>query len=109
MSFWAGSYVQGSKTYIIISGRKTKMAKVTLSWPASPAAEQVTGYSVSMDGAVVGTPTAPTYVVDPVTPGVHSFAVAPVNIWGSGPASDAKATPGQASKIPNLTISITVP
>ena len=85
------------------------MAKVTLSWPASPAAEQVTGYSVSMDGTVVGTPAAPTYVVDPVTPGVHAFTVSPVNIWGAGPASDPKATPAQASKIAGLTIVITVP
>jgi hypothetical protein len=108
MSSWVGSRAQGSKTYIIISGRKTKMAKVTLSWPASPAVEQVTGYGVSMDGTVVGTPSAPTYVIDPVTPGVHTFAVAPVNIWGPGPLSDSKATPAAASKISSLDISITV-
>lgn len=84
------------------------MAKVTLSWPASPADEQVTGYSVTMDGTVVGTPTAPTCVVDPVTPGVHSFSVAPTNIWGPGPTSDSKATPPAAGKIGSLSISITV-
>lgn len=83
------------------------MAKVKVSWPASPADEQVVGYQVQMDGAVVGSPTAPELTVE-VQPGLHTFAVAPVNVWGPGPLSDSVATPKAASKIASLTIAITV-
>jgi hypothetical protein len=107
MSFWAGVLVRSNKTLIIISGRKTKMAKVTLSWPPSPADEQVSHYQVKMDDAEIGISTEPTFVKDNVQPGVHNFTVAPVNGWGPGPASDSKLTPPAASKIPSLSITIT--
>ena len=83
------------------------MAKVTLSWPASPADENVSKYRVKMDGVVAGEPTEPTLMIT-ADPGVHEFSVAPVNAWGPGPVSDSAVTPNAASKIPSLSITITV-
>jgi hypothetical protein len=83
-------------------------ATVTLSWTPSPAAEQVTKYNVYGDGGLLGSPTSPDFVINLVTPGVHSFTVAPVNVWGEGPMSDPVLTPPACSNITNVAISITV-
>lgn len=81
------------------------MAQVKLSWPPSPVDEGVTGYQVKMDDALVGSPAVAELTLE-VAPGVHSFSVAPVNIWGAGPQSDAVSTPKAASKIASLTFTI---
>ncbi len=83
------------------------MAQVKITWPASPADEQVTGYQVLMDGEIIGTPAEPEFTAG-VEPGVHTFAVASVNLWGPGPMSDSKATPAAATKITGVNLAIAV-
>jgi hypothetical protein len=84
------------------------MANVVLSWPANPTEEEVTGYNVFQDGNSVGSTTTPGITVPDVAPGVHEFVVAPVNVWGQGPLSDPVKTPLACSKIPSVSISISI-
>ena len=83
-------------------------ATVVLSWPANPADEQVSSYNVYRDGTVVGSPTSPGFTDTGVAPGVHSYEVAAVNIWGEGPHSDPVTTPAPCTKVVNVTINVSV-
>ena len=84
------------------------MAKVVLAWPANPPEENVTGYSVFQDGTKIGTVAEPTIEIPNITPGVYAFNVAPINGWGDGPLSDPAMTPPAASKIPSISLTITI-
>lgn len=84
------------------------MASVTATWTPNAAAEGVTKYRLYQDGALVGEPTASTFTVQNVTPGVHSYQVSAVNVWGETAKSAAVATPPGASVPSGLTITINV-
>lgn len=84
------------------------MANVVLTWPANPAEEQVTGYNIFQDGNQVGSTAETNFSINDIAPGVHEFTVAPVNVWGQGPLSDAVKTPPACSKIPSVSISIQI-
>lgn len=59
----------------------------TLLWDANPASDQVTNYTVRLDGTLVGNPTTPTQAVVFTTAGAHALTVTATNIWGTSPAT----------------------
>jgi hypothetical protein len=60
----------------------------TLAWDAEAAAFNVTNYTVSLDGTVIGNPTGTTQAVTFTTLGTHMLTVTSTNVFGvSGPAS----------------------
>lgn len=84
------------------------MANVVLTWPANPPEEEVTGYNIFEDGNQVGSTAETNFTVADVPAGLHTFEVAPVNVWGQGPLSDPVKTPPACSKIPSVSISIQI-
>jgi hypothetical protein len=66
--------------------------------PASSGAGPVTSYRVSLDGAVVSSPTGTSVVVEDPGPGAHTITVAAVSAAGQGPAATATATVADLSK-----------
>ncbi len=84
------------------------MAEVKLTWNASPENEQVSGYRVYQDGLPAGTIGLPEFVIPDVAPGVHSYEVAALNIWGEGPKSDPVSTPAVPGKVSGVQISINI-
>ncbi len=60
----------------------------TLAWDAEDPSLNVTLYTVSLDGAVVGNPTGTTQSVTFTTQGVHTLSVTATNAFGvSAPAT----------------------
>lgn len=55
----------------------------TLAWDANAAADAVTHYTVTLDGVVVGSPTAPSQAVTFATVGSHVLTVTATNVWGT--------------------------
>lgn len=84
------------------------MAQVKLNWTANDAVEQVTGYNVYQDGALLGVSPTTEYIAADVAPGAHVFEVAAANVWGEGPKSDPVSTPSAPSKVGGVSIAITV-
>jgi hypothetical protein len=84
------------------------MAQVKLNWTANPEAEQVTGYNVYGDGALIGVSPTTEFIAADVPPGAHVYEVAAVNKWGEGPKSDPASTPAAAGKVVGVSISINV-
>ena len=72
----------------------------TVAWaaPASSGAGPVAGYRVSLDGAVVSSPTSTSVVLKDPGPGQHTITVAAVSAAGQGPAATATATVADLSK-----------
>jgi hypothetical protein len=66
--------------------------------PASSGAGPVASYRVSLDGAVVSSPTGTSVVVKDPGPGAHTITVAAVSAAGQGPAATATATVADLSK-----------
>ena len=72
----------------------------TVAWaaPASSGAGPVAGYRVSLDGAVVSSPTSTSMVLTDPGPGQHTITVAAVSAAGQGPAATATTTVAALSK-----------
>lgn len=95
-------------------------ATINIGWDASPAADQVTKYVIYEQvgtnwvklgevNAVPGTP--PTYAIQNATIGVHTYAVAAVNVWGESTKSTPITTPPSAGTPANvrvITVTVTV-
>lgn len=59
----------------------------TFTWDANPASEQVTSYTVRLDGVVIGTPATPGQPFTIATAGAHTLSVTAANVWGVGPTA----------------------
>lgn len=60
----------------------------TLVWDANPPEDNVTNYTVRLDGTIVGNPTIPSQTITFTTAGKHILTVTATNEWGtSGPAT----------------------
>jgi hypothetical protein len=90
-------------------------ADLTVSWPAAPAADQVTHYEVFMGtngtpgevGSLVATTTNTTHTFADVTEGnTYSVAVRAVNLAGPGLFSDNVATAGPPGKTGAVTLTV---
>lgn len=81
---------------------------VIANWSANAPAEQITGYKVIWDNAVVATVTNTTYTIRSVTTGPHELKVRAVNSLTEGPDSDPLAVnvPALPSKVTNVTATI---
>ena len=55
----------------------------TLVWDANAPTDAVTNYTVRLDGAVAGSPTAPSQAVTFTTVGAHVLTVTATNLWGT--------------------------
>ena len=84
------------------------MNTVKVTWNPNDPAEGVTGYNIYQDGALAGNSTTADFTVQNVTPGVHKYEVAAVNIWGEGPKSDPVSTPNVPSKVVGVQIAINI-
>jgi|RhiMetdeSRZDD1v2_1073273.scaffolds.fasta_scaffold5047482_1 hypothetical protein len=76
------------------------MTKIVLSWPANPAAEQVTKYQVfwsqnggAFSSAGFATGGATSFEIVSPPPGVHAFKVKALNLAGASPDSPVASTP----------------
>lgn len=70
--------------FIVTVHAQTLPATKTLAWDcASCAADGVTGFQVTLDGATAGTPTGMTQAVTFTTAGAHTLTVRSVNLWGT--------------------------
>lgn len=90
-------------------------ADLTVTWPAAPAAEQVTHYEVWMGtngvpgvgGGLVATTPDTNYTFTNITPGQsYSIAVRAVNLAGPGAFSDNVATAPPPGKVGTPVISV---
>lgn len=84
------------------------MPSIMVNWSPNPPEEEISSYSVHMDGALVGSTPAPSFEIPEVTPGVHVIEIAAVNAWGPGPGSDPVRTPVAPSKPGGVVISIVI-
>jgi hypothetical protein len=67
---------------IVTLSAQTLPVSKTLVWDANPASDAVTNYRVSVDGTVIGSPTAPSQTITLATAGSHTLTVVAVNAWG---------------------------
>ncbi len=67
-------------------------ATKTLAWDPNAAGDGVINYVITLDGAVIGSPTGTTQAVTFSSAGPHTLSVAAVNIWGQGPAAPLAVT-----------------
>jgi len=81
---------------------------VKVTWNPNAPEEGVTGYNVYQDGALAGNSTTTDFTVQNVTPGIHKYEVAAVNLWGEGPKSDPVSTPAIPSKPAGVQIAINI-
>ena len=86
-----GSACAGASGVAILAAQSLPVTK-TLAWDANPVAEGVLHYTVTMDGVLVGAPTATTQAVTFTTPGAHTLTVSATNQWDTGPASTLLVT-----------------
>ncbi len=82
-------------------------AEVTVSWDASPVAEEVTHYTVWVDGVNAAEPTDNQQVLD-LEPGIHEVTVTAHNLWASSEHSEMVTTPPVASIPANVRVTVTV-
>lgn len=59
----------------------------TVVWDPNPATDQVTLYTVTLDGTTIGTPTTPSQQFTVTTAGAHTLTVSATNLWGTSPAT----------------------
>lgn len=87
-----------SVTATLLSGP----TRVALTWTASSDTVGVTGYEVSRDGTVVGTPAGPSFTDDAAAPGDHTYSVVALDAAGnrSDPATAQVTVPAPASLAP---------
>lgn len=72
---------------IVVEAQTLPIAK-TLSWNANPAGDNVTNYTVTEDGTVIGNPTVPSQSVTFTSLGTHTLTVTATNSFGtSAPAT----------------------
>jgi len=57
----------------------------TAVWDANPVSENVTNYTVTLDGVVVGNPTSTSQSVVFTTAGAHVLTLTATNLWGTSP------------------------
>lgn len=57
---------------VLVVNAQTLPATKTATWTANPAADQVTKYTVRLDGSVVGSPTGTSQAVTFATGGAHT-------------------------------------
>ena len=91
----------GAASVAIVSAQSLPVTK-TLAWDPNPPAEGVLHYTVTMDGVIVGSPTATTQAVIFTTPGAHTLTVSATNQWDTGPASPLVVT----VIIPTMTVNL---
>ena len=84
------------------------MNTVKVTWNPNAPEEGVTGYNIYQDGALAGNSNTADFIVQNVTPGIHQYEVAAVNIWGEGPKSDPVSTPNVPSKVVGVQIAINI-
>lgn len=65
---------------IVLDAQTLPITK-TVAW--DDADTLITSYTVTLDGATIGTPTGQTLAVTFATPGVHTIVVTATNLWGS--------------------------
>jgi hypothetical protein len=75
-SFWPRGHV------FVIHAQSLPITK-TLVWDANPVGDGVTGYTVRLDGVVIGNPTLPSQAFTVTTVGAHTLTVVATNTWGS--------------------------
>lgn len=72
---------------VIVEAQTLPVAK-TLTWTANPAGDNVTNYTVTEDGVVLGNPTTASQAVTFTTLGTHTLTVTATNTFGtSAPAT----------------------
>ena len=81
-----GSYLFFSDRIIKIRAQALPITR-TATWDANPANENVTNYTVTLDGAAVGNPTGNTQQVVFTTVGMHELKVTATNLWGTSTAA----------------------
>ncbi|MDR3543274.1 MAG: fibronectin type III domain-containing protein, partial [Desulfosporosinus sp.] len=70
----------------------------TISWPANPTSDNVTGYNVYSDGSLVATVTSPSFNYSSLPAGTHSITVTALNSLGeSTPSTPVSVTSGTGS------------
>jgi len=88
-------------------------ATVDLDWDDNPAGEGISNYIVYEDNggsfsAVTSSQISEVSILA-VVPGVHTYVVTAINVWGEGPQSDSVTTPSAASAPQGLVIVVIVP
>lgn len=72
---------------VVVEAQSLPIAK-TLVWSANPATDNVTNYTVTEDGTVIGNPTVPSQSITFNSLGTHTLTVTATNSFGtSGPAT----------------------
>lgn len=74
----------------------------TVSWDALPATDGVLNYNVTLNGALVGSPTTTSLVISVPAAGTYLVGVSAVNQWGENTPTTVSVkinTPGQIVNI----------
>ena len=70
-----------------------------LVWDANPADQQVTKYTIYRDGIKIGETSATTYDLAGISPGIYTFTVRAVNVWGESADSNPAVSPALAGNV----------
>lgn len=88
---------------------QNNMSQINLSWPANPASEAITSYSIvqSKDGGPfnpLGTSPTPSFSIANPGPGVYAWKVKATNLVGTGPESAVANGPTLPSAPGEITV-----
>lgn len=75
---------------------------VSIEWDANPVGDNVTSYSVSVNGSPVGTTSGTSQLFSVPSAGTYTASVVATNGFGDGPAGQAilvAAVPGQVATV----------
>lgn len=87
------------------------MIIANVSCEPNPVDEAISGYNFYLDGVLQGNAPVPTFSIENISGGTHSFEVSAFNLLGEGPKSDPFTMlipSGSPSKTVNVTVTVSV-